>query len=54
MGRSLRPERDVRGRRDDDLGQSVVGFGSDIPAFMLVAARPRRRFAEVMAEDTES
>ncbi len=29
-------------RRDDDLGPSVVGFGADVPAFMLVAARPRR------------
>ena len=53
-GRSLRPERDVRGRRDDDLGPSVVGFGSDIPAFMLVAARPRRHLAEAMVEDTDS
>ncbi len=53
-GRSLRPERDVRGRRDDDLGHSVVGFGSDIPAFMLVAARPRRHLAEAMVEDTDS
>lgn len=32
-----------RGRfRDDDLGPSVVGFGEETPAFMLVAARPRR------------
>ncbi len=47
------PERDVRGRHDDDHGQSVVGFGSEIPAFMLVAARPRRHLAEAMAEDTD-
>ncbi len=28
-------------RRDNDLGPAVVGFGDEIPAFMLVAARPR-------------
>ncbi len=47
---ALRPERgprredrrDDRGRprRDDDLGPAVLGFGDDVPAFMLVAARP--------------
>ncbi len=36
--------------RDDDLGPSVVGFGGDVPAFMLVAARPRR-LAEHVKED---
>ena len=30
-----------RYRRDDDLGPSVLGFGADVPAFMLVAARKR-------------
>jgi len=35
------PRRDPR-RRDDDLGPSVQGFGEEVPAFMLVAARPRR------------
>ncbi len=29
-------------RRDDDLGPSVVGFGGDTPAFMLIAARRKR------------
>jgi len=29
-------------RRDQDLGPSVLGFGDEIPAFMLVAARKRR------------
>ncbi|WP_408903800.1 DEAD/DEAH box helicase [Rhodopila sp.] len=29
-----------RYRRDDDLGPAVVGFGDDVPAFMLL--RPRR------------
>ena len=52
--RAGRPERDVRGRRDEDHGPSVVGFGSDIPAFMLVAARPRRALAEAMADDAEA
>jgi superfamily II DNA/RNA helicase len=32
-----------RFRRDDDLGPRVMGFGDDIPAFMLIA--PRRRVA---------
>ena len=50
---TARPERDLRGRHDDDHGHSVVGFGSDIPAFMLVAARPRRQLAEAMAEETD-
>ena len=29
-----------RRRREDDLGPSVRGFGTDVPAFMLVRARP--------------
>jgi superfamily II DNA/RNA helicase len=29
-----------RYRRDDDLGPAVVGFGDDIPAFMLLRTRP--------------
>ena len=44
-----RPRRDDRRRRDDDLGPSVVGFGDDIPAFMLLPrrnARPRIDDAE--------
>jgi superfamily II DNA/RNA helicase len=56
---SARPERDDRSdrfprrdprRRDDDLGPSVVGFGEDVPAFMLVAARPRRAGVHRMEE----
>ena len=45
--RSERPERfdrDARReryRRDDDLGPSVLGFGDDVPAFMLITARKR-------------
>ena len=40
--RAEEPRRDAPRRpyrRDDDLGPSVVGFGGDIPAFMLIAAR---------------
>ena len=47
------PRRDD-GRREyraDDLGPRVVGFGDDIPAFMLVAARPNRQTSRV--EETE-
>ena len=49
-----RPERD-RGprRRDDELGPSVLGFGEDVPAFMMVAARPRRHAAHPAAEEAE-
>ncbi len=32
------PRREPR-RRDDDLGPSVLGFGDEIPAFMLIRAR---------------
>jgi hypothetical protein len=31
-----------RPRRDDDLGPPVLGFGDEVPAFMLVAALPKR------------
>jgi superfamily II DNA/RNA helicase len=62
---ALRPERgprrddrrDDRGRnrRDDDLGPSVLGFGDDVPAFMLVAARSRRpEIQDAHTEDAES
>ncbi len=36
--------RDSR-RRDEDLGPSVVGFGDDVPAFMLLRFRAPRRSA---------
>jgi superfamily II DNA/RNA helicase len=29
-------------RRDDDLGPAVMGFGDDVPAFMLLRSRPIR------------
>jgi len=56
--RAREPRRDEfrrdEGRREhrpDDLGPRVAGFGDDIPAFMLVAARPNRQSARV--EETE-
>ncbi len=43
-----------RPRRDDDLGPSVLGFGDEIPAFMLVAARPKRHISDTApAHDTQ-
>jgi superfamily II DNA/RNA helicase len=47
-----RPEGRGRGR-DDDLGPVVRGFGDDVPAFMMVAARPNRAAPEAAAEETE-
>jgi superfamily II DNA/RNA helicase len=38
MAREARP----RYRRDDDLGPSVMGFGDDVPAFMLLPTRASR------------
>jgi hypothetical protein len=32
------PRREPR-RRDDDLGPAVTGFGSELPAFMLLRKR---------------
>ena len=47
------PPRDYRReryRRDDDLGPSVVGFGDDVPAFMMLRARvPAREKRETDA-----
>ncbi|MDT7952500.1 MAG: DEAD/DEAH box helicase [Acetobacteraceae bacterium] len=37
-----RDARRERYRRDDDLGPPVVGFGDDVPAFMLLRARAPR------------
>jgi hypothetical protein len=39
-----REHRRERFRRDDDLGPPVLGFGDDVPAFMLL--RPRTSGAE--------
>ena len=35
-----------RGRRDDDLGPTVTGFGDDVPAFMLLRTRTPQRIQE--------
>ncbi len=39
-----------RGRRDDDLGPAVLGFGDDVPAFMLLRTRTPQRIQETEAE----
>ena len=45
-----RRPRDGR-RRDEDLGPSVLGFGDDVPAFMLLRSRGKRPVrAEAVAE----
>ncbi len=47
-----RRPRDGR-RRDEDLGPSVLGFGDDVPAFMLLRSRGvRRAAAEPVADNT--
>ena len=37
-------------RREDDLGPAVLGFGGEIPAFMLLPTRAARRAAEPLPE----
>ena len=39
-----------RFRRDDDLGPSVLGFGDDVPAFMLLRTRVPQRIQETESE----
>ena len=55
-GHHHEPRRDDRSRdprgRHDDLGPAVLGFGDDIPAFMLV--RGRTRHAHVSIDDGEA
>ncbi len=48
-----RDDRHRRGRRDDDLGPSVLGFGDDVPAFMLIPARSKRLAAQAI-DDSEA
>lgn len=48
-----RDRRARNGRRDDDLGPPVLGFGDDVPAFMLLRS-PRRRPAGTDREQTEA
>jgi superfamily II DNA/RNA helicase len=51
------PARRRESRRDaDEAGQRVVGFGAEVPAFMMVVARPARRPEAAVApeeRDTE-
>ena len=50
-----RDDHQRRGRRDDDLGPSVRGFGDDVPAFMLIPARaPRHAVHAEAAEELET
>jgi superfamily II DNA/RNA helicase len=45
---------DRRDRRDrDDLGPRVVGFGDEIPAFMLIAARKRAPISDDVSQTEE-
>jgi hypothetical protein len=46
-----RTDRGDRGYRDADNGPSVVGFGKEIPAFMLI--RKRVGFAPVETEESD-
>ena len=39
-----------RGRRDDDLGPGVLGFGDDVPAFMLLRTRGAQPTQETESE----
>ncbi len=39
-----------RGRRDDDLGPAVMGFGDDVPAFMLLRSRKPYQNPETESE----
>ena len=39
-----------RGRRDDDLGPGVLGFGDDVPAFMLLRTRGAQPVQETESE----
>ncbi len=41
-------------RRDDDPGPVVAGFGSDVPAFMMVQPRSPRRAAATVPEDAKA
>ena len=45
-----REHRRDRYRRDDDLGPSVVGFGDDVPAFMLLRPRHAKTCAPAEVE----
>ena len=46
------PRREFR-RRDEDLGPSVVGFGDDVPSFMLITTAKRRAAPEPDVSENE-
>jgi superfamily II DNA/RNA helicase len=45
----LRPAREPRRYREEDLGPSVTGFGEEIPAFMLLPKRGTRAHEDAVA-----
>ena len=47
------PRRDDRRGREDEAGPSVVGFGADIPAFMMIPARRRATAPHAAQEQLE-
>jgi len=46
------PRREPR-HREEDLGPSVTGFGSDVPSFMLISARPARGARRIPIQEGE-
>ncbi len=49
-----KPRREPPPRPQDEHGGDVVGFGTDVPAFMLVPARPRRGRSTEAGEPAEA
>jgi superfamily II DNA/RNA helicase len=49
-----RPPRRPEPRQDEDRGPAVKGFGDDVPAFMLLRARPSRRAVAPGGDEGES
>ncbi len=47
-------KREAPRRPEEEQGGAVVGFGSEVPAFMLVAARPRRGRSTETREQVET
>ena len=43
-----------RRSRENDLGPGVLGFGDEMPAFMLVSARPARRRTKALPQKQEN
>ncbi len=46
--------RDANGYRREDLGPSVVGFGDDVPAFMMLPRRGKLTHAETSESEIEA